>query len=176
MDTKRRQKKNREKPPRFRPDGSANRPMRRLIRIHFKKIKRMVFNDGATSDDSAEDTKDAPVIINSLSAWRQEKYHGDRRVPTGGDCYDNDDFRTSDRGGDQHYLDDDKHFQGNGEFHGGNAQNFHDDDRNVYDGNEKVDDYEKVYDDERVYDGDQNFLQRQSTLRPEKFRRWRTTK
>ena len=150
-------KKKKEKLPRFRSDGTPSRPMRRLIR----------FYDGATSDDSAEATKASPVVVNSLSAWREEKYHGDGGVPHGDQMnFDHDGAYYGDgdhnfhserqyfREGEQHfYNNEDQHFNnddtdfydGDGEFHGGHdnlddgaEQSFY---HNEYDGKHFADDY-----------------------------------
>eukprot|EP00588_Corethron_pennatum_P035480 CAMPEP_0194351100 /NCGR_PEP_ID=MMETSP0171-20130528/107990_1 /TAXON_ID=218684 /ORGANISM="Corethron pennatum, Strain L29A3" /LENGTH=857 /DNA_ID=CAMNT_0039118699 /DNA_START=190 /DNA_END=2763 /DNA_ORIENTATION=+ len=150
-------KKKKEKLPRFRSDGTPNRPMRRLIRLY----------DGATSDDSAEATKASPVVVNSLSAWREEKYHGDGGVPHSDQMnFDHDGAYYGDgdhnfhserqyfQEGEQHfYNNEDQHFNnddtdfydGDGEFHGGHdnlddgaEQSFY---HNEYDGKHFADDY-----------------------------------
>ena len=146
-------KKKKEKLPRFRSDGKANLPIQDLIQIQQNKITRTYLRSKHLSDHGDDYTSDssevlaqeggrreltsslAPAIVLTVnSVWcRDEEFYHDRKFK------------------------DVRNFQGNGEFHGGNAQNFHDNDRNVYDGDEKVGDYEKVYNDERVYDGDQKF-------------------
>ena len=115
-------KKKKKKLPRFRSDGSANRPMQKIIQLHCKRITTYFSaranidgdDDDSSSNFSAEPRLEpvATVIVNSLSTWRQEKYHGDGRVPIGGKLYDNGNYCSGDGGGDQHYDDDGTHYDG----------------------------------------------------------------
>ena len=170
-----RRKKKKKKLPRFRSDGRVNRPMQKIIQIHRERMTnyfsaRTSLNgddDDSSSDFSAKPrlSPDATVIVNSLSAWKQERYFGDGGVPNGGELNIYDIFQSSEEGGGQNNFDDSgqqlqfdgdeqnfhndiRNFQGDGEFHGGNEQNFHDYDRNVYDG-------EINFDEGCFHDGDQ---------------------
>ena len=127
-------------------------------------------DDDSYSGSSAEPrlSSDATVVVNSLSTWRQDRYHGDGRVPTGGELQDNNVFRSGDRGGYQNYddtaiYDDEKVYNGGQQYYDGDG--FHDGrindggDRTNYDGDGHWHDGGNHHDggDGELHGGDEHF-------------------
>ena len=155
--------------------------MRNLILCHRKKITQAYFRSRKIKNGEDDYTSDSlayskgsvlgnnSVYVNSLSAWRQERYHGDGGVSNGGITNEYDVLCNGTRGGDQNNFDDDgAYYDGDQKFYSGDGdQNFHSGKQSFHEGEHKFcnsnykfcDDNEKVYDNATKFhdDGGQQF-------------------
>ena len=166
----------RQKLPRFRSNVSANKQMRKLIRIYQKKITRTYLRDRETFDDSDDSTSEylvgtqkesvlerrnenevdnnlAPAIILAANSSWSRQYHYDDRYSNNGRLNTYDVLHSGDRGGEHKILE-----EGDPNIEDDGKQIYDDGAGNIYDERHFHNNNVNFHDNGRLYeDGDGEF-------------------